>query len=63
MLFNFHQFHGGVATNVPPDAHPWNGFAAEYAGIVGKPYARHARRVFYYGDVAPHAHHLFNSGN
>ena len=60
---SFHQFHGGVATNVAPDAHPWDRFAAEYARILGRPYACHKRRVFYFGDVAPQARRLINPGN
>ena len=34
----FHQFHGGVATNVPIDQHPWESMAKEYTEIVGEPY-------------------------
>ena len=35
----FHQFHGGVATNVPPDRHPWAVFHDEYVSIRGAAYA------------------------
>jgi glycosyltransferase involved in cell wall biosynthesis len=34
----FHQFHGGVATNVPMERHPLNHFHAEYEKIVGEPF-------------------------
>jgi len=33
----FHQFHGGVATNVPMAEHPANEFRAEYQRIHGEP--------------------------
>lgn len=35
----FHQFHGGVATNVETDNHPWAVFAREYEQITGNPYS------------------------
>ena len=35
----FHQFHGGVATNVPLNEHPWNSFHAEYRRLRGRDYA------------------------
>lgn len=34
----FHQFHGGVATNVPMEQHPQREFRAEYQRIHGRPY-------------------------
>ena len=34
----FHQFHGGVATNVPRAEAPWPEFAREYEEIRGAPY-------------------------
>ncbi len=34
----FHQFHGGVATNVTPDHHPLRAFRAEYRDIHGREY-------------------------
>jgi hypothetical protein len=34
----FHQFHGGVATNVPMAEHPWPAFAEEYARVRGRAY-------------------------
>lgn len=35
---SFHQFHGGVATNVKPEHHPWKRFNLEYEQIMGRPY-------------------------
>lgn len=34
----FHQYHGGVATNVPIDKHPLNSFKEEYFRIHGEHY-------------------------
>ncbi|RLS33650.1 MAG: glycosyltransferase [Planctomycetota bacterium] len=34
----FHQFHGGVATNVPPQSHPWPVFHEEYMRLRGEPF-------------------------
>ncbi|MGP1283983.1 MAG: glycosyltransferase [Parasphingopyxis sp.] len=36
---SFHQFHGGVATNVPMAEHPMPEFRAEYARIRGRAFA------------------------
>lgn len=49
----FHQFHGGVATNVPPDRHPWAAFHDEYLAIRGIPYAPPGPRPTFLGTV-PH---------
>lgn len=38
----FHQFHGGVATNVKPEDHPWDSFKAEYRHIRGVEYSQPA---------------------
>lgn len=35
----FHQFHGGVATNVPLTDHPWENFDQEYKRLRGKAFA------------------------
>ncbi len=35
----FHQFHGGVATNVPTAEHPWPRFHDEYLAIRHAPFA------------------------
>lgn len=52
----FHQFHGGVATNVPPAAHPWQRMAAEYRGIRGCDYVARAGRPDYEGWLSPRYH-------
>jgi hypothetical protein len=53
---SFHQFHGGVATNVPRAEHPWKRMAAEYEAIRGKPYANEAGRPDYAGWLSPRYH-------
>lgn len=35
----FHQFHGGVSTNIPPEQHPWKLFSAEYEQLFNRSYA------------------------
>lgn len=52
----FHQFHGGVATNVPPADHPWETMAREYLRIRGKPYAKPRVRPEYRGWLSPRYH-------
>jgi hypothetical protein len=47
---SFHQFHGGTATNVPPDEHPWAAFAKEYEQIRGEPYAAIKEAKVHYFD-------------
>jgi predicted glycosyltransferase involved in capsule biosynthesis len=42
----FHQFHGGVATNVSLDDHPWNDFNAEYRTIHGEDYRWNESDIF-----------------
>lgn len=53
---SFHQFHGGVATNVPQAAHPWPAMAAEYRRIRGRDYANEAARPEYRGWLSPRYH-------
>lgn len=48
----FHQFHGGVATNVPRAQHPWEEFVAEYRQLAGRPYATPVRRPYYLGGMS-----------
>ncbi len=36
----FHQFHGGVATNVPASEHPWERYARGYQEIYKQPFRR-----------------------
>jgi hypothetical protein len=46
----FHQFHGGVATNVKPAHHPMPAFQLEYERLRGTPYKRtQIEAVSYYG--------------
>ena len=37
---SFHQFHGGVATNVPMNEHPWARYQEEYQAIYGHPWEK-----------------------
>ena len=37
---SFHQFHGGVATNVPMSDHPWARYQEEYQDIYGRPWEK-----------------------
>lgn len=46
---SFHQFHGGVATNVAKSEHPWPRMAAEYARIRGRTFASAHRPPEYLG--------------
>lgn len=55
----FHQFHGGTATNVPLNNHPWKKMNEEYALIKGTPYAPHRKKPVYFGDVHSKCYHLF----
>ena len=47
----FHQVHGGVATNVSMDEHPWEKFHAEYVEVRGKPYSSPGKSVNYFGHM------------
>ncbi len=49
----FHQFHGGTATNVPLNRHPWNEFADEYRRIRGREYQPSYRRPVLIGELHP----------
>ena len=49
----FHQFHGGVATNVPLNRHPWPTFHDEYLSIHGVNYAPPATKAEFMGTVPP----------
>lgn len=52
----FHQFHGGVATNVRRSEHPWPRMAAEYERIRGKPFASDPPLPEYLGWLSPEYH-------
>ena len=51
----FHQVHGGVATNVPPERHPWREFHAEYVAIRGADFAAPIRAAVYVGRCTSQA--------
>jgi hypothetical protein len=51
----FHQYHGGVASNVPCSAHPWTVFLKEYQAIRGKEFAVPEKMPTYLGSVPPQA--------
>jgi glycosyltransferase involved in cell wall biosynthesis len=57
----FHQYHGGVATNVPWPEHPFQRFADEYERIRGRPYEKVRRRPHYLGHRPPQAAALFGA--
>ena len=57
----FHQFHGGVATNVPIDQHPWETMKKEYAGIVGEDYRQKFRSPLYLGAFHDECAKLYNA--
>ncbi|MDG6348459.1 hypothetical protein QAA18_06830 [Luteimonas sp. 8-5] len=52
----FHQFHGGVATNVPRAEHPWPRMAAEYERIRGRAFASDPPLPEYQGWLSPEYH-------
>jgi glycosyltransferase involved in cell wall biosynthesis len=56
----FHQFHGGVATNIPLSQHPWKVFAEEYRAIRGTDFKfiTPERLPYYFGKIPPNARHL-----
>jgi glycosyltransferase involved in cell wall biosynthesis len=56
----FHQFHGGVATNVAMDAHPFAAFAAEYKRIRGTAVRPPTRMPQYFGSYRAVCKKLFD---
>lgn len=48
---SFHQFHGGVATNVVMEEHPWDEMAAEYQEIRSKAFTSSFQRPHYFGKL------------
>lgn len=52
----FHQFHGGVATNVPMANHPGASFHDEYVRIRGKDFQRPSLAAEYLGTFPSQAH-------
>ena len=58
----FHQFHGGVATNVAPDDHPIHEFRAEYDQIHGRHYRQiPSPAVVYFGTLPEAARRFLGS--
>ncbi len=55
----FHQFHGGTATNVPLEEHPWSQMAEEYEQITGEPYRTIWQPPIYFGHYHDAAAHLY----
>ena len=51
----FHQFHGGVAANAPPDKHPKNANRAQYASIRGEKFTRPNIQPVYVGSMPEQA--------
>lgn len=47
----FHQFHGGVATNVPLDQHPFRRFHDEYRRVRGEEYRSPGIQPLYFGHM------------
>lgn len=48
---SFHQFHGGVASNAPPQAHPWKKFHDEYYAIRGHNYEVMLKKPYFLGSL------------
>jgi hypothetical protein len=54
----FHQLHGGISTNAPPDRQSdnWLRWSSQYASICGRPYERPTQRApTYIGTLPPPA--------
>lgn len=49
----FHQYHGGVATNVPEDRHPYGRFHDEYVRLRGEAFVPPSTPACYLGTVPP----------
>lgn len=54
----FHQLHGGVATNVPLNQHPWHEMLKEYERIKGQPYIQVNKDPIYLGELHKECRHL-----
>lgn len=57
----FHQFHGGVATNVPTPENPWDEFDGEYERIRGEnfQFIGYPRQPFFFGELHPDSRRFF----
>ncbi len=58
---SFHQFHGGVATNVPLAQHPWSRMLEEYSQIMGVPYLNRFRPPLYFGSFREECASLYQA--
>lgn len=54
----FHQFHGGTATNVSFDNHPWKKMEQEYMEIHKKPFTTYQKEPVFFGKIHPKSQHL-----
>ncbi|HPY41083.1 MAG TPA: glycosyltransferase family A protein [Thiolinea sp.] len=52
---SFHQFHGGVATNVSFAEHPWEGMVREYEGIRNTSFKTSFKNPIYFGSIQDQA--------
>jgi hypothetical protein len=59
----FHQFHGGVAANVPIEQHPWKSMEREYTMIMGERYRNKFRRPLYLGSFREECADLYNGNS
>lgn len=57
----FHQFHGGVSTNVPVAENPWELFDAEYERLRGErfQFVGYPRQPFFFGELHPDCRRFF----
>jgi len=55
----FHQFHGGISSNVPRAERPTKMWMDEYESIFGKPFHTSWREPEYFGTVRPEAEWAF----
>jgi hypothetical protein len=60
---SFHQYHGGIATNIPIEQHPWKTMEKEYASIVGTRYRPIFRPPLYFGEFHQECAELYNAGS
>ena len=59
----FHQFHGGVATNVTRDKHPFKKMNTEYKNINGELWCSFEYSPVYFGDIPDQAQRLISFSN
>lgn len=57
---SFHQFHGGVCSNVPIGQHPWDAMESEYVRIVGERWRNKFRPPLYLGSFRSECMNLYN---